>query len=143
MAKIISNSIDFNQPSNTPYSVLRIAVLGAIMGVTYLLFYLILRSFLTVDLAGNIALILIAIIGTTIMIWQKMVQPLIVAISVSAALWGLAGWFDGLGWFEIISWNIILFAIAYVLFTGAIRYLRLVFSLMLIVLIVASIHIIV
>ncbi len=136
MAQIISSSADFNQLNNSSYSIWKNAAIGGILGIVYILIYLAFRPLLPLVAAGGIAMILTAVTGISVMIWQKMVQPLIIAVSISVLLWGLAVWFDGLAWFEIAIWCMVLFSMAYVLFSGLINYLRLIFALIAIILIV-------
>jgi hypothetical protein len=143
MAQIISNSVDFNQLNSSSYSIWKNAVIGGILGVVYILIYLAFRPLLPLAAASGIAMILTAVTGISAMVWQKMVQPLIIAVSTGAVLWGLAVWFDGLVWFEIAIWCMMLFSMAYVLFSGLIHHLRLIFALIAIVLIVIAARVVV
>lgn len=143
MAKIINSSADFNQLPSESYSIWKMAVMGAALGVVYLLIELVFRAIFPLSAASGIAIILTAVAGISVMIWQKIVQPLIISVAVSAALWGLAVWYDGLAWFEIALWCMLLFAIAYTLFSGLIHYMRLIFALITIVLIIVAVRIVV
>ena len=143
MAQIISSSADFNQLNNSSYSIWKNAAMGGILGIVYILFYLAFRPLLPLVAAGGIAMILTAVTGISAMIWQKMVQPLIIAVSVSSVLWGLAVWFDGLAWFEVAIWCMLMFSMAYVLFSGLIHHLRLIFALIAIVLIIIAARVVV
>ena len=143
MAKIISNSADFNQLTSSSYSIWKIAAMGAVLGVCYLLIELILRSVFPLSTASGIAIVLIAVAGISVMIWQKMTQPLIISVAVRSALWGLAVWFDGLVWFEAALWCMLLFTVAYVLFSGLIHYMRLIFALITIALIIVAVRVVV
>lgn len=143
MAKIISSSADFNQLTGSSYSVWKISAMGAVLGIFYLLIELILRSVVPLSTASGVAIVLIAVAGISVMIWQKMTQPLITSVAVSATLWGLAVWFDGLVWFEAALWCMLLFTVAYVLFSGLIHYMRLVFALITIALIIVAARVVV
>ena len=143
MAKIINSSADFNQLANTSYSVWKIAIIGAGIGLFYLLTNLAFRAILPISAASGIAIILTAIAGISIMIWQKMVQPLIISVDVSAALWSLAVWFDGLAWFEVAIWCMLLFSIAYILFSGLIHYMKLTFAITAMALIIVAVRVVV
>jgi hypothetical protein len=57
------------------------------------------------------------------MINLKMVRPLIISVSSAAVLWGLAVWTHDLFWLEAILWCVVLYAIAYLLFSWIARYL--------------------
>jgi hypothetical protein len=77
----------------------------------------------SVSISSDISTILVATIAIVLMINLKMVRPLIISVASAAVLWGLAVWTNGLFWLEAIAWSVILYAIAYVLFSWIARYL--------------------
>lgn len=117
MAEIIVD----NNESNlffAPYSIWRIGLVGLSMGFLFWgltsIIGLITNS---VDLAGGITTVIVATFSILLMVRLKMAQPLIIAAGSALALWGLAGWTNGLAVYEIILWSIVLYGIAYVLFS--------------------------
>ena len=73
-------------------------------------------------LAGNIAAILVAVIGTIAMVRLGIARPIIVAVATAALLWGLSGWTEGLFWLEALAWSTILYALVFALFAWITRY---------------------
>ncbi len=109
MAEIINTSLE-SRVVQQSYSVWRIAIIGAILGVLYW----ILTSFIgkytsSMDVAGNIATIIVATVGVIVMLSQRMVRPLLVVTAAAVTLWGLSGWTGDLVWFEAIIWSVILY----------------------------------
>ena len=138
MAKVIP--AEGNVRSETiSYSVQAIALLGALLGLGFWLLSTLLNRFIiepiicqssdtlicakSISMSGDVATILIAAIGIMLMISLKMVRPLIISVSSAAVLWGLSVWTSSLGWVEAIFWSVILYTIAYVLFSWIARYL--------------------
>lgn len=138
MAKIISNSTDLTQTADATYSVWKIALMGVILGIIYIFLGIIFKNFFSVEVAGNLAMIFVAIIGVIFMILLRVLQPLITAVAVGVALWGLFGLADGLGWFEAIVWASVLFSATYVLFSWVINNTRLTYALVAITLIIIA-----
>jgi len=73
-------------------------------------------------LAGNIATILVAVLGVVAMVRIGAARPIIVAVAAAALVWDLAAWTNGLFWLEAIAWSIIIYALAYALFAWITRY---------------------
>lgn len=140
MAKII---LDDSQPRavSLSYSWWMIALIGAAMGVLYWALTLLVGHFIvdplscndavdastcanSLEISGNVAGILVATIGLGVLVRLRVLRPLIVAIATAVALWGLAGWTDGLGWAEVVAWSVLLYALCYVLFSWISRYAR-------------------
>lgn len=138
MAKIISNSTDLTQTADATYSVWKIALMGVILGIIYIFLGIIFKNFFSVEVAGNLAMIFVAIIGVIFMILLRVLQPLITAVAVGVTLWGLFGLADGLGWFETIVWASVLFSATYVLFSWVINNTRLTYALVAITLIIIA-----
>ena len=125
MAKIISSSTDLQAPG-VVYSVWKIALTGAALGAIFWGLTSFLVGFLSLAVAGDIATILVLIAGVGLMIFLRMPQPLITALASAASLWGLATWSDGLGWAEVLAWGVGLYCLAYILFSWAARYVKIV-----------------
>jgi len=141
MAEVITEDIEA-QTTSALYSVRRIALVGVILGVFYWVIVSLLGVFVdSAIVCGDIATILVATLGVIIMLRLRMSQPLIVALASGLSLWGLASWTSGLLWIEIIAWNILLYGLAYTLFSWVSRYNRVVPVLMVITLIIIAVRI--
>lgn len=95
----------------------------------------------TVGVSGNIATILVATIGIVIMLFFRMHQPLIITVASGLLLWGLSRWTEGLPILEIISWNITLYVLSYILFSWVTRYSRVVSVIITVILVITTIKI--
>lgn len=120
MAKVVSRSTDSTQTSSL-YSVWQIALVGAALGVMFWGMCVVFRNFLPLESAGNIAMVIVAIMAIVLMIFLKISQPLIIALATSVSLWGLASWSDGLTWAQIVAWNVILYGLSFALFSWVSR----------------------
>ncbi|MDK2899362.1 MAG: hypothetical protein PWQ10_549 [Patescibacteria group bacterium] len=122
MAKVITEDID-QQTSIPPYSVWKITLAGVALGIFYWILVSILNLFInSIDISGNVATILVFTVGVIVMLRLRAPRPLVVALATGLSLWGLASWTDGLFWVEIILCNILLYGLAYVLFSWMSRY---------------------
>lgn len=140
MAKLI---LDDSQPRavSLSYSWWIMVLIGAALGVLYWGLTLLVGHFIidplfcgdavnastcssSVEISGNVAGILVATIGLGVLVRLGVLRPLIVAIATAAALWGLAGWTDGLGWAEVAAWSALLYGLCYVLFSWISRYAK-------------------
>lgn len=140
MAKLI---LDETQPRavSLSYSWWMMALIGAALGVLYWGLTMLVGHFIidplfcsdavnastcsnSVGISGNVAGILVATIGLGVLVRLSILRPLIIAIATAAALWGLAGWTDGLGWAEIVAWSTLLYALCYILFSWISRYAK-------------------
>ena len=121
------------------YSWWRIALIGAAMGILYwAITFLVGRLVIdpmfcgssvnaaacanSVGLSGNVAGILVAVVGLFVLVGLKVLRPLIVAVAAAVVLWGLSGWTNGLAWGEIAFWSALLYSLTYVLFSWISRY---------------------
>ena len=126
------------------YSIARIALIGAILGLLYFGLTSLLNIWAdSINVAGDIATVLTALIGIIIMVRLRMVQPLLVAAATGASLWGLSGLTDGLVWGEVIAWSIVLYCLAYALFSWISRYNRVVPVLSVVAMIIITIRIVI
>lgn len=140
MAKIITNNTESQLISGT-YSVWKIALIGVASGLLYWLLTVLISAYIihpifchsssnaltclsSTAISGNIATILVAVIGVIAMVRFYMAQPLIVAVTAAAALWGLSQWTIGLPVAEIIIFSLITYVLAYILFSWVTRYDR-------------------
>lgn len=131
MAKVISNST-LKQPVVVSHSFAKVISIGVFLGIANYGITLLLNNFFSLTVAGNVAMILTAIIGIVLMVLLKINQPLIMALSAGFVLWGLPGWSEGLGGVDIVMWGILLFCLAYLLFFWILRYAKLATSIVMI-----------
>lgn len=158
MAKIIKSDVE-SQIINNSYSVWKVILIGALMGLAFWVITALIDKFIissalchttskslscvnSILVSGNIATVLIAVIGTIAMILLRMAQPLIIAATTAAALWGLAQWTSGLSVVEIIIWSVVTYVLAYLLFSWITRYDRILPVLITILLIIAIVRIV-
>jgi len=122
MAKIIDSEV-ISQPISKSNSVWHILLIGAILGVLYCGLTVYLSRFIgLVSAAGDIATILVATVGIIVMLNLGMARPLLVAVASAVSLWGLSKLTDGLGWFEVLVWSVLIYCLAYLLFSWLTRY---------------------
>jgi hypothetical protein len=95
----------------------------------------------SLNISGNVATIIVAVAEVIVMVKFRIAQPLIVAIATGAALWGLAQWTDGLSIIEMILWSMAIYALAYMLFSWIVRYIRTIPVLVFIVIIVVAVRV--
>jgi hypothetical protein len=134
---------DETQPTvvSSSYSWWRVALIGGAIGVIYWALTFLVGHFIidpmfcrssvnaaacsnSVELSGNIAGILVATLGLAVLVWLKVLRPLVVAVATAIVLWGLAGWTAGLAWGEVALWSVLLYGLSYVLFSWMSRYGR-------------------
>ena len=140
MAKIISSDVK-SQTVGSYYPFWRIILMSAISGIGLVLLMFLINSFifrpiacnLSIDavacansavITGNIATIIIAIVGIYIMVRLKLARPLIVAAATAITLWGLMQWMSGLSVIEMICWSVLLYVLAYTLFSWLARIIK-------------------
>lgn len=112
----------------------RVALLGAALGLaawvlTYLLERFVLSSLVCggevcaqgTVFAGNIAGVIIAIVGVVALVRMAVYRPLLIALGAVISLWGLAAWLGGLSILESVGWTVLLYALAYSAYTWIAR----------------------
>lgn len=119
----------------------RIALLGAAIGVlhwaiaafvsTFVVDQLLCRSTVSIAscaqsgiVAGDIATIIVAVIGLVILVRMKILRPLVVAVASAILLWGLPVMTNGLAPGEVIFWSAVTYGLTYSLFAWLSRYAR-------------------
>jgi hypothetical protein len=143
VARIIDSEVN-SQPISKSNSVWRILLIGVILGVLYCGLTVYLSRFIgLVSAAGDIATILVATVGIIIMLNFGMARPLLVAVASAVSLWGLSKLTDGLGWLEVLAWSILIYCLAYLVFSWLTRYKRVVPVLIISTIVVVIIRIII
>lgn len=118
-------------------SSMRIALVGAIVGLlTWGLAQLLERFVLgglfcgdeashvcmnVVAYSGNIAAIVMAVIGVVVLVRMSVYRPLLIALGAIISLWGLAAWVQSLGLIEQIAWTTGLYVLFYSLYAWVSR----------------------
>jgi hypothetical protein len=119
---------------------LRVVLVGAALGIFYIVITFLLSRYVVeplacreavtclnaTPLAGNIAAVLTAVLGIFVLVRFGAGWPLIIAVAAAALLWDLAAWTAGLWWLEVTAWAVLLYALAYGLFAWIGRSSRLV-----------------
>lgn len=140
MAKIIKSEVE-SRVLSMSYSLWQVILIGVSSGLLYWFFTVSIGKYIidpffcnntlsnftcmnSVSISGNIASIIIAIASILIMLKVRLSRPLVVAVAVVAALWGLSGWTIGLSVGEIVFWDIIIYVLAYLLFSWIACYMK-------------------
>ena len=136
MAKVVIQPTGDRYVSGA-YNWLKIAAIGAGLGLLTWVFAWLLGNFVIDPLlcrdsalqacgksgtvAGNLAIIVTAILGAVTLIRLHVRHSLWVVLAVVLSFWGLSSLTESIGWVEALAWTAGLFAVAYVLFTWVIR----------------------
>ncbi|NLA42852.1 hypothetical protein GX865_01665 [Candidatus Saccharibacteria bacterium] len=108
-------------------TILRVAVVGAVVGVgTWMLAYMLQRFVISalfcsgesvcdksIVYSGAIALIIVSVMGVVALVRSSVYRPLLIALGAVISLWGISGWISGLTILEQVGWMALLFALAY------------------------------
>lgn len=66
--------------------------------------------------AGDIATVLVGILGVVVLIRTLQPRPIIIALSTAVVLWGLGTFMSALSWWETLLWSLFFYGASYVLF---------------------------
>lgn len=94
----------------------------------------------SMGISGNIAAVLVAVLGTWLLIRYLQPRPIIIALGSLLLLWDLASLLNGLPWWATLLWGLFFYAASYVLFSLVARIQWLWVSLVTAVVIVAGIR---
>lgn len=156
MAKVIKTEVE-SRAIGTSYLLWQITLVGAVLGVIYWGLAAMIESYIinpifcrsvsnattcfnSTSISGDIATILVATIGIAIILRLYMARPLIIAVAVGVSLWGLSQWTSGLSWGESIAWSVLLYSLAYSLFSWIARYKQFTLVLAAMVLIISTVR---
>lgn len=70
-----------------------------------------------IDVSGSIAAVLVAAIGTFLLVRYLQPRPIIISVATATLLWNLGGIMDGIAWYFAILWAFFFYAASYVLFS--------------------------
>ena len=156
MAKIIDSNIE-SQIIKPTYNLWKIVVVGIGAALLFSLLTVIIERYVinsffckssaatictnSIGISGTIAIIVSVIVSTVAMLRLRLIQPLLISVAVGASLWTLAQWTSGLGWLEILIWNLSLYVLAYMLFSWIARYIRVVPVLTITLIIIIAVHV--
>lgn len=157
MAKIIDSNIE-SQIIKPTYNLWKIVVVGIGTALLFSLLTVVIERYFinlffckssaatictnSIGIAGSIAVIISVIASTVTMLRLRLIQPLLISVAVGASLWTLAQWTSGLGWMEVLVWNISLYLLAYMLFSWIARYIRVGPVLTITLIIIIAVHIV-
>lgn len=136
----------------------RIEAVGALLGLSWWILTAILNQYVIEpfacrDLAtaaacinsyavsGSVATVIAAVIGVFALVRAIQPRPIIIAVATAALLWDFAAYMTGLAWYETLLWAILIYALAYWLFSLTAQLRTLVGSIVLAVVIVLVIRI--
>lgn len=111
----------------------RVIIFGLIIGALYVLVSLVIANAVVEPLAcrqiseatscvnasvtaGRVATVLVAALAIFGLVRLGAVRPVIIAIASAAVLWSLPTYLQGLEWYEMLAWSVVLYAAAYALF---------------------------
>lgn len=116
---------------------IKVAVTGLVLGIltwglTLLLERFVLRALFCGDpsaaacvnittYAGNIAAVIVAIIGVVALVRLNVFRPLLIVLGGAISLWGMAAWLQDLGRVEQVLWSALLYALLYSLYAWVAR----------------------
>lgn len=155
MAKVIQN--EQNIVVEPWWVKIRIVYIGLGMGLVWWVLTAILRQYVVEPLAcrdlatatacvnsigvsGSIATVLVAVLGTLLLIRYLQPRPIIISVATAILLWDLGLLVNGLAWWVIILWALFFYAASYSLFSMIARIQWLVVSLILAAVIVVGIR---
>ena len=112
----------------------RIVFIGAVLGLIWWVVSTLIRMYIiepfacrdlsnaavcvdSFGVAGNIATVIVALLGTFALIRNLQPRPIIIAVASAVVLWTLGAYLNGLGWLEAILWSVVLYAVTYGLFS--------------------------
>ncbi|MDB5180277.1 MAG: rane protein of unknown function [Candidatus Saccharibacteria bacterium] len=111
----------------------RIIVSGALLGLIWWVLTALLRAYVieplacrdlssagacvdSLGVAGNVATVLVAVIGAFILVRTLQPRPIIISVAAAAILWSLGQYIGGLAWYEALLWAVVIYAVTYSLF---------------------------
>lgn len=74
--------------------------------------------------AGNIAAVILAIVGISALVKLGVFRPLLIALASLITLWGVAGWLSSVSIIESILWTSILYGVSYITYAWLARIRR-------------------
>lgn len=138
MARLI---VDESYPTQVSslYSWWQVGAVGLGAGLLYLLLTWLLGQFVidpifcgtaynsqicggSTEISGNIANVLVTVVGLGALIRLGVLRPLVIALATGICVWGLAGWTEGLGWGEVAAWTLAIFGLSYLAFSWISRH---------------------
>lgn len=142
MAQIIGTDIE-PKVADVSKSLWQSAVIGLFLGIIYCGLVVLINQLIigqlfcktntdsilcsrSLIISGDIASILVATLGVGLMLRFYLPRPLIISLAAAVSLWGLSGWTNGLNWWEILGWSILLYTVSYVLYSWIVRYMKII-----------------
>lgn len=124
MAKVVNSEVASRKVKILKSS-WKIVLLGMVSGLLYwALTNLFVRGNYSLVIAGDIATILVATLGTVAMLFMRIEQPIIIAVATGVSLWNLSEMTNKFLTFEILLWTVSLYMLAYLLYFWITRYYK-------------------
>lgn len=136
MAKIIESQ---QQVIVEPWWVkIKIVYIGLGMGLAWWILMSILRQYVvepiacrdlatasacvnSMSMSGSIAAVLVAVLGTWLLVRYLQPRPIIISVATLALLWDLGALLDGLAWWAVLLWALFFYTASYGLFSMVAR----------------------
>jgi len=124
MAKVVNSEVASRKVKILKSS-WKIVLLGMVSGLLYwALTNLFVRGNYSLAIAGDIATILVATLGTVAMLFMRIEQPIIITVATGVSLWNLSEMTNKFLTFEILLWTVSLYMLAYLLYFWITRYYK-------------------
>lgn len=119
-----------------PNTMVQVALLGIVLGAVSWLLAALIDRFIAGALmcgsngptcepstlvAGNVAIVLVAVGGLLGLVRLGIYRPLLVVIAAAIVLWGISGFTLGMQWYEAMAWTVLFTAIVYTAFAWLVR----------------------
>lgn len=131
MAKVIKSQETVDVVDTSRWSRLLGFRIGASLGALWVVVALILKNFAvepiackdisdvaaacgsSVSVSGNIAAVVIALIGIYVLVQRLQPRPVVIAVGSAAVLWGLGMLLEGLAWYWVFAAGVVLYSLTY------------------------------
>lgn len=69
------------------------------------------------SVSGSIAAVVVAVVGTILLVRYIQPRPIVISVAAVILLWDLAALADGLAWWVVLLWALVLYGLSYSLFS--------------------------
>lgn len=97
----------------------------------------------SVNVSGSIAAIIVAVVGTWLLIRSIQPRPIVISLATAVLLWDLGALLNGLVWWVVLLWALFFYAASYGLFSMVARIKWVTWALVLAAVLVIAIRLIV
>ena len=68
------------------------------------------------SVSGSVAAVVVAVVGTVLLVRYIQPRPIVISVATAILLWDLAALADGLSWWVVLLWAVVLYGVSYGLF---------------------------